>query len=278
MRSFSNTKLWCHLSVRSGDRFTNREIRLQPALSVATFRELVPIVARIANHNTDYTLFFRGQSKDYQLRSGASSFYPAIFRSTGSELRNEQLAQRFARLDKCSTELVAALELLKLDGIDKLKKFPELQWSILQHYKVCDTPLVDLTHSLRVAASFALNDSAQEGYIFAFALPHPNGTITYSTEQEMLNVRLISASPSEALRPHFQEGYLVGSFPSRPDKKHPSLDLGVRLIAKFKVPKEGFWTKHFNAIPHGALYPDHDEIERTCDRIRSNNFRMESDA
>jgi len=62
-------------------------------------------------------------------------------------------------------------------------------WAILQHYGVCDTPLVDLTHSLRVAASFAhleflkaksKNKRRKYGYVMALAMPYPVGSISYS--------------------------------------------------------------------------------------------------
>lgn len=267
MRSLSNQRIWSHLSGSARETHTNREIRESKALYVRTFEELVPVVARIANHNPDYTLFFRGQNKDHVLKSGASSFYPTIFRSPGGRLTTRELHERLSKLDRYSKRLVSALEEQETDGIDKLKKFPELQWSILQHYEVCGTPLIDLTHSLRVAASFALNGAPSSGHVFAFALPHPQGTITYSTEDELLNIRLLSASPYSALRPHFQEGYLVGTFPSRPERKHASLDLGVRLVAKLKVPARGFWSRSFPEIPRDALRPKDDEIKIICKTI-----------
>jgi FRG domain len=267
MRALSNNKMWCHLSIESGKRHTNREIRQSRPMKVSNFRELVPVVAQIANHNPDYSLFYRGQPKDYKLTSGASSFYPTIFRSPGRALTNRDLTTRFKRLHDCAKHLVRGLESKNVPDIDRLKKFQELRWSILQHYNVCDTPLIDLTHSLRVAAFFALNQARFEAYIYVFALPHPLGTITYSTEDELLNVRLLSASPSTALRPHFQEGYLVGTFPSEPERKHPSLDLGVRLIAKLEIPKNKFWSDSFHAIPDEALYPDNDLINMVCKDI-----------
>ena len=271
MRNFGNTKLWCHLSLDSGKRYTNKDIRKISPVKISTFRELVQSVARIANHNPDYSLFFRGQSKDYKLNSGSSSFYPTIFRSPGRSLQISELTNRYHLLEKCSNELIIELEKLKIDNINKLRKFPELAWSILQHYEVCGTPLLDLTHSLRVAASFALNNAKSNAYIFIFALPYPNGTISYFTEEELLNVRLLSACPSKALRPHFQEGYLVGSFPARAKKKQPFLDFGRRLIAKIQIPKNGFWGKDFHAIPQCALYPTNDDVENICTIIKDKN-------
>ena len=268
MRGFYNNKMWCHLSSESGERYTNRQIRQSEPTKAASFWGLVPFVARIANHNPDFGLFFRGQANDFKLKSGLSSFYPTIFRNSGQRLSEGSLKKRFDKLDHCSKLLLTKLDSLKIDGIVKLKKFPELQWSILQHYGVCDTPLLDLTHSLRVAASFALNAASEKAYVFVFALPYPQGTITYSTEDELLNIRLLSASPSEALRPHFQEGYLVGTFPARVDRKHPSFDLGVRLIAKIELETKDFWGENFHAIPYEALYPRKDTIAEVCQGIQ----------
>lgn len=259
------------MSLKRGKRYTNKDIRLGNPERINTFRELVPTVARIANHNPDYSLFFRGQGKDYRLNSGSSSFYPTIFRNPGGSLSAKELNKRYRLLDRYSEELVTRLESPVIEGIKKLRKFPELQWSILQHYGVCDTPLLDVTHSLRVAASFALNLASERGYIFVFALPHPQGTITYSTEDELLNVRLLSACPSNALRPHFQEGFLVGTFPSRVKRKRSSLDFGRRLVAKIKIPKKSFWDGTFHAIPDDALCPKDDNMESLCSEIKSSS-------
>lgn len=272
MRGFDNSKLWCHLSLETGERYTNKEIRKSAALKVNNFGELVKVVAKVSNHNPDFSLFFRGQTNDFTLNSGSSSFYPTLFRSPGSSLSVKELAARNEVLVNCSKRLLTGLDSLEIDNTSKLKKFPELSWSILQHYEVCGTPLLDFTHSLRVAASFALNGAKNNAFIFVFAFPYPNGTISYSTEYELLNVRLLSACPAEALRPHFQEGYLLGSFPSIVTRKQPFLDFGRRLLAKIQIPKDGFWNKDFHAIPDSALYPSDDEIESICLDIKNNMY------
>ena len=269
MRSFFTKELWCHLSLNGGLRYTNTDIRKSVPLRVAHFRDLVTSVARIASHNPDYVLYFRGQAKDYMTGSGMSSVYPSIYRSP-HPLSQKDLEKRFQILDSCSQQLVNSLKSLKIDNIHKIKKFPELQWSILQHYDVCDTPLLDVTHSLRVAASFALMKAADKALIFVFALPYPNGTISFSSEEEMSIVRLLSACPSQALRPHFQEGFLVGTFPSRIYKKHTSLDFGARLVGKIEIPKVNFWINGFTGIPQNALYPANDKLNEICSSIRSN--------
>lgn len=181
-----------------------------------------------------------------------------------------QLRERYTILDQCSDELVRRLTKEKIDGIARLRKFEEIRWSILQHYGVCGTPLLDVTHSLRVAASFALNNAKQRAYVLIYALPHPQGTITYSTDEEILNVRLLGACPSDALRPHFQEGFLVGTFPSRIKRKHPALDFGGRLVAKIEITKQDFWDENFHEIPKDALYPAGDKMMSICSDIRAN--------
>ncbi|MGD9092842.1 MAG: FRG domain-containing protein [Anaerolineales bacterium] len=238
-------------------------------IKVYSYRELVQIVARISYHNPDYSLFFRGQGIDYKLSSGASSFYPTIYRKQGVSLSKKELGGRFSKLDQCAAELIMDLNSNEVEGTSKLNRFPELLWSILQHYGVCGTPLLDVTHSLRVAASFAFLDGDAKAYLFIFALPYPQGTITYSVEGELLTIRLLSACPSDALRPHFQEGYLIGTFPSRAEKKNPQLDFGRRLIAKIELVKERFWDNEFPMFPRNALYPEDDYIEDICAEIQA---------
>ncbi len=69
--------------------------------------------------------------------------------------------------------------------------------------------------------------------------------------------------------PHFQEGYLLGSFPSRAIKKESFLDFGRRLIAKIELPVRGFWDTDFKAIPNNALYPHNDDVQKICLEIKT---------
>ena len=108
-----------------------------------------------------------------------------------------------------------------------------VQWSILQHYEVCATPLLDLTHSLLVACSFAFLSGASEPLVLVFGLPFFTNRISINSEHDLVNVRLLSICPPEALRPYFQEGYLAGTdgvlaeFDSKTE-----LDFANRLVAK----------------------------------------------
>jgi hypothetical protein len=58
--------------------------------------------------------------------------------------------------------------------------------TILHHYSVCDTPSLDLTHSLRVACSFAqLSSRDARAYVFVLGLPYTTNRISINTKKEV---------------------------------------------------------------------------------------------
>lgn len=268
MKSLGNKKLWCHLSGGKNIKYTNREIRLSKAKNVESFRELVKIVASISYNSPEYSLFYRGQAGDYLLLSGESSLYPSIYRMDGISSTEEELNKRFEILKNAENKLLNSFKNNKLVGHSKLENFRELAWAVLQHYEVCETPLLDITYSLRVASSFALEGSKSYGHVFVLGFPHIHGSISYYVEEELLNIKLLSICPPQAQRPYFQEGFLVGTFPATEESKQPKHDVASRLIAKFKLQKQGFWDQDFHGIPHDALCPENDRVEDICKEIK----------
>ena len=128
--------------------------------------------AKLSFKNKDYLLFYRGQTTDFVNKAGSSTFYPSIYR--GDYVLARELAYKFDVLNGLSKSLVGLFEKNKIEGSNELKKRKLVQWSILQHYGVYETPLLDFTHSLRVACSFALIDNPNSfGYVFIFGLPPP---------------------------------------------------------------------------------------------------------
>lgn len=237
-------------------------------LNISSFRELVEVVAKFAYHNKDYLLFFRGQSRDYLNKGGKSTFYPTIYR--GDYLSHIELRNRFDILEGCSKVLAQTFEDRKIDGYKDVKRRKLIQWSILQHYEVCPTPLLDFTHSLRVACSFAyLQNHSENAYVFMFGFPYLTNRISLNSEHDIVNVRLLSICPPEAYRPHFQEGFLAGTDEITYDYDRKSeLDFNNRLIVKFELPSENeFWGRNFHKIPEASLYPKSDPIKRLCDEI-----------
>ncbi len=120
------------------------------------------------------------------------------------------------------------------------------------------TPLIDITQSLRVAATFALRNS-NSGYLYVFGLPYPNGSISHFIDQKIVLVKLQNVCPTRALRPRYQEGFMVGKFPFRPTKEGGD-NLARRLVAKFLLNNDSgeFWDKDFQPLPGEILYPQND--------------------
>lgn len=142
-----------------------------------------------------------------------------------------------------------------------------VQWSVLQHYEVTPTPLLDVTQSLRVACSFAFLEKHSEWvYIYAFALPYPTGRLSRNSEHYITTIRLLSVIPSCVRRPHFQEGFLVGEDEIEPTNRvYDSFDFRRRLVGKFKIHKnQDFWSLNDGLVDRPLseqeLYPDGDNI------------------
>ena len=240
-----------------------------PAFRVNTFRALVEHVARLAYANPDALLFFRGQDKDYQSRAGGTTLYPSIYR--GDPLARRELRHRFSLLDQAARLLVDKFKTAKIDGHKELGQKQFIQWSILQHYEVVSTPLIDLTQSLRVACSFAQMESTDSlCYVYVFGLPYLTNRISINSEHDVVNVRLLSICPPSALRPYFQEGYLAGTTDITTDfYSKTELDFRNRLVAKFVIARaKSFWNPGFDQIPRSALYPDGDSVFDVCDGVR----------
>jgi len=262
-----------HIIPTIPDKFTNQlgdpaKIASSNPLKIFSFRELVEVVARFAYHNKDCLLFFRGQSQDYLNKGGSSSFYPTIYR--GDYLSHKEVRYKFDLLEGCSKALSQLFEDRKIDGYRDVKRRELIQWSILQHYEVCSTPLLDFTQSLRVACSFAyLNNNSDKAFVFMFGLPYLTNRISLNSEHDIVTIRLLSICPPEAYRPHFQEGYLAGTdeITYNYDKKS-ELDFNNRLIVKFELPHEKeFWGRNFHKIPKVSLYPRSDPIKKLCAQV-----------
>lgn len=251
---------------------------------VSNFAELRQLIAELSCLNPDSILFFRGQHTDHKRSYGkmgeASTFLPSIFRG---KLGKGDLLARWNKLELATNLLVEKLKTLP-DARKKefafLKAKRLAQWSVLQHYEVVDTPLLDVTQSLRVACSFAeLGRQSDEAYIYVFALPYPTGRISINSEQYITNIRLLSVVPSCVKRPHNQEGFLIGEDDMvKSDSVSDRFDFRRRSIAKFKLnlrDGSGFWEDNGlseRPLTEYELYPDKsddsDTLGRICNEIK----------
>ncbi|MCR9062045.1 MAG: FRG domain-containing protein [Rhodobacteraceae bacterium] len=234
------------------------------------YLELADRVAAIQFHNPDYVLLYRGQPKDYRRKSN-TTLKATIFRGTSvgdpqkqNLLKPEVLAKRFEILRQAEDRLIEEYHFT--DAKRKLRRRRILRWAILQHYEVCRTPLLDVTHSLRIAASFASTPGGREAYVYILGLPNLAGAVTASAESGVQIVRLASVCPPQARRPHIQEGYLLGEYPDISDIdqlrhfENYEIDFGRRLVAKFRFDPNTFWADgNFPKVEHGALYPNEND-------------------
>lgn len=241
-----------------------------PPFLIKSFRNVVEHIARLSYLNPDHLLFYRGQNTDFLNKAGSTTIYPGIYRSENTS--KEELRHRFSLLEQAGKELVKRWTDSKLEGLRDIRQKTYVQWSILQHYGVLETPLLDLTHSLRVACSFAQHDATSDhAIVYVLGLPQVTNRISINSEDDLVNVRLLSICPPSALRPHFQEGFLAGTTDVTWDfEGKTDLDFRNRLIAKFSIPTgAGFWGKGFNSIPKSSLYPPKDRVERLCEGLRA---------
>jgi FRG domain len=185
---------------------------------------------------------------------------------------SRELRHRFDVLDQAARLLVERFKTAKIEGHRELRQKRYIQWSILQHYEVVATHLLDLTQSLRVACSFAqLRSTDPTGYVHVLGLPYVTNRISINSEHDVVNVRLLSICPPAALRPYFQEGFLAGTADVTTEfESKTELDFRNRLIAKFAIPRaKAFWGPGFEQIPESALYPKGDLILELCAALRT---------
>lgn len=259
-------------------KYTSPEtVAKDEAMEVANYRELRKHIAQLSYANKDCILFYRGQKNDYRNQnSGKSTFYPSMYR--GDRLDKDELKYRWEKLNKASEIFIKKLRSKYPSKTYIVKRKRIVQWSILQHYEVTETPLIDVTQSLKVACSFAVLDNSNEyAYIYAFALPYYTNRISVNSEHYLTNVRLLSVAPPQALRPYYQEGFLIGEdeFSETYTNKKDELDLNNRLVAKFKFKNnEEFWGESERALTKEDLYPKDDEIETLCKEVSEELYNI----
>lgn len=280
METIGNQTVWAHFDTEASPQIaSNTQVRRGQGHLVTSYIDLASKVAALQFLNRDYVLLFRGQRKDYRNLAKLSTIKPTIFRprSFGRNPSSSTLETRFSLLRRAELKLIERYEEENLLGYERLARHRLLRWSILQHYEVCDTPLLDVSQSLRVATSFGTADGETEAYVYVLGVPNLSGAVTASSEASMQIVRLSSACPPSAMRPHLQEGYLLGEYPEIEGPirsrgyQHAEMDFGRRLVAKFRFNPMRFWRSDtFPKLAEKALYPtgNRDPLERIMDVLK----------
>ncbi len=269
--------------------FGDSAARAEP-YPVERYNDLVRIVAELSYLNKESLLVFRGQARDFKNKAEASSLYPSLYRR--NILTKARVERDFALLDELSAILVEETRKLDRRAGDELRRRRHLQQAILQHYQVCETPLLDLSQSLRAACSFAQistgqigaagesgdpgmagSDSGERVYLYVLALPFPTGGISIDSREEIVSVRLLSACPSLARRTYFQDALLAGTVDISDNYEEKNeLDFNRRLVAKFSIPSgDEFWADGPGRIDSALLFPgkDDDPMQQLCSVLQS---------
>lgn len=281
MELIGRSRIYSILSASNRARIaSNYEIRNDRGHRVTSYIELARAISELQYLNPDHVLLFRGQGYDYQSVRNNSSIKPSIFRPLNGSLTSpskEIIAERYRILAEAEHQLTESFASSSGRTTQRLLRQRILRWAILQHYDVCRTPLLDVTQSLRIAASFAILSKPKAAFVYVFGVPNISGAVTASAEAGLQIIRLSSVCPPSAVRPHIQEGFLLGEYPEMtgPDQKalyrHYEIDFALRLIAKFRFEPSYFISNRlFPMISRNALYPSSkvDFTRKTMDRIR----------
>ena len=140
---------------------------------------------------------------------------------------------------------------------------------MLQHYGIVRTPFLDLTQSLRVAYSMALNEAEKKRdgretiFIYLFSVPFFNGYITKI--QDFTLVNLPSVCPPTAMRPSLQEAYLIRY------NSEESYDFYQNLIAEIAIDKKDLKNnQRFSSIIEGSLLDNpYDEFQDKINELKN---------
>jgi hypothetical protein len=220
MEKIGSQTIWSYFDdVDRARPASNRKIRHALGHTVSTYFELAKKVAELQFLNRDHVLLFRGQKSDHQTTRSNTTLKASLFRLSNSKLPTQRiLEERFERLRLAEAGLVSRYVAQRFQGFDRLRRHRTIRWAILQHYEVCRTPLLDVTQSLRIAATFAsFGNSTEASFVFVLGVPNLSGAVTASSEAGRQVIRLSRACPPEAVRPHLQEGYLLGEYPEIAD-------------------------------------------------------------
>jgi FRG domain len=251
---------------------TDTETANRDVWCVASFRDLIEGVAFLGSMNKRLTLFYRGQTRNVDpLPMLFRESWPCFDSGHDFAINTANRKSYWDALQGLGQHVykICDSEELGLPRWRGLRDIREVQWAVVQHYQLWPTPLIDLTSSLRAAASFAMDfrrgepDAPRTGFVYVVGMPHSTGSISYDIDQQLVLARLQSACPPVAKRPHYQEAFLAGRFPiyQLVEGLVEKSSLIRRLIAKFELRDAGqFWNEDFPLVGERALLPDEDPL------------------
>ncbi len=249
------------------------DIAKQEIWKVLSFKELFKCVTFLATMNKRLVLYYRGQPENWDLLPTLFRDNWKCFDSDRISINSQNRQEYWNKLEDIGQQVCRLfdnrdlhLELPRKRGFHNTR---EIQWAVIQHYNLWPTPLIDVTSSLRAATTFAMDfqhgtkENPRHSFLYVVGMPHTISSITFEYDHHITLVRLQSACPPTAMRPHYQDGFLVGYFPiyKKIEKCKPKSNLFRRLIAKFEIIDNGdFWDEDFPMFRKTALLPDNDPL------------------
>lgn len=106
--------------------------------------------------------------------------------------------------------------------------------------------------------------------IYVIALPYYTNRISVNSEEYITNIRLLSIMPPEALRPYYQEGFLIGEDEYNDDlfEHKDEKDLSRRLLYKFKISTEDLLNSNEIWLNKERLMPQNDRMRDICVEVK----------
>lgn len=292
----------------------NFTIASSPPVVITSPNELKTRLAYLSQGNPDLKLLFRGQDEDYQSldteyqnfqNNGAtrtrSSLYPTLFREI-FDLKNGEFfnppsvtlaGHGQVPIDEFVAEFqegsIRFLEFASSHG-KKINSwnFEDVlqQFAILQHYEVIPTLMLDVTSEINTAMSFGYDETTKKCFLYVFGVPYRGEAISVFPKDDLLVIDLSRLMPPEALRPHYQSGFVLTAHPAIYQKVDglmlrvgtinymPSKnvwDFSRFLLAKFELAGE-FWESELSPklSPVRSYFPDKsDPMFDLCNDVRT---------
>lgn len=248
---------------KAGHRRSPSPVAASPGVDVNSYTELVEAIADLTYVFHDRYLVYRGQIADHRTRGGLNSILrPTLFRLSGPRNRLDQLKE-LENLERMLRDMLPDY----VDRIGTILKYREAIWALVQHYGLMPTPLLDVTRSVHVAATFATEnpESGGDRFVYVLATAYPNDQISVSTRFSTMLITLQPFLPAEARRHLFQEALLLGRWPMNLRTDSRMHDFSNLLLGKYRIPEEGlgaFWDAPHSAISMEALVPNEDPMLR----------------
>jgi hypothetical protein len=222
---------------------------------VASFQELNSKVMELAFYNQNQIFLFKGDQFESGYKFQNTILKPSMFRPLKERLPSSRLVKRFNLLSEAEFKFIELYKESCLPNYENLIKNKLKIWSLLEHLKICSTPLLEVSDSLHMAATLASRSVHLNGVIYILEVPRLDSGITYSHSGELQIVSMASIYPPPNLDIFTTHGYMLSEYSSISmfdiNRFGSDIDSSFanRVIAKFSL-SDSFWK---NSNPYSPI-------------------------